>query len=157
LTLPIVVIEVVLIAAVMLGPGDHATIARASVMAVSMLIMNLVLGLCLLVGGLRHGPLALHRGGPSSYAVTPVALAALAIALPAALGTGGGYSPVQALVIGVLTVLLYAVCLWRQTGAQAADCQEPGHRQATDGDRVPLRETLFAHRGELLTRSGLLI
>src|SRR5690606_23126723 len=37
LTLSIVVIEVVLIAAVMLGPGDHATIARDSVMAVSMI------------------------------------------------------------------------------------------------------------------------
>ena len=157
LTLSIVVIEVVLIAAVMLGPGDHATIARDSVMAVSMIIMNLVLGLCLLVGGLRHGPLALHRVGTSSYVVMLVALAALAFALPAALGTGGGYSPVQALVIGVLTVLLYAVFLWRQMGAQADDFQEPGHRQAAAGDRVPLRVTLSAHRGELLARSGLLI
>ena len=157
LTLSIVVIEVVLIAAVMLGPGDHATIARDSVMAVSMIIMNLVLGLCLLVGGLRHGPLALHRVGTSSYVVMLVALAALAFALPAALGSGGGYSPVQALVIGVLTVLLYAVFLWRQTGAQADDFQEPGNRQAAAGDRVPLRQTLSAHREELLARSGLLI
>src|SRR5690625_1754436 len=38
LTLSIVVIEVVLIASVMLGPGDHTTIARDSVMAVSMII-----------------------------------------------------------------------------------------------------------------------
>ena len=44
LTLSIVVIEVVLIAAVMLGPGEHATIARDWVMAVSMIIMNLALG-----------------------------------------------------------------------------------------------------------------
>src|SRR5690606_34622711 len=44
LTLSIVLIEVILIAAVMLGPGDHATIARDSVMAVSMIILNAVVG-----------------------------------------------------------------------------------------------------------------
>ena len=53
LTLSIVLIEVVLISAVMLGPGHQATIARDSVMAVSMIILNGVIGLCLLVGGGR--------------------------------------------------------------------------------------------------------
>src|SRR5699024_10425659 len=42
LTLSIVIIEVILISAVMLGPRDHQTIARDSVMAVAMIIMNLV-------------------------------------------------------------------------------------------------------------------
>jgi Ca2+:H+ antiporter len=124
LTLSIVVIEVVLIAAVMLGPGDHTTIARDSVMAVSMIIMNLVLGLCLLVGGLRHGDLVVHRVGTSTYLVLLIALAATAFALPAVLGDGGRYSPGQALVIAALTVVLYALFLWRQTGAQAEDFQE---------------------------------
>src|SRR5699024_4836859 len=44
LTLSIVLIEVVLISAVMLGPGQHATIARDSVMAVMMTVLNLVVG-----------------------------------------------------------------------------------------------------------------
>ncbi|WP_338027698.1 hypothetical protein [Brachybacterium avium] len=93
LTLSIVVIEVVLIAAVMLGPGEHATIARDSVMAVSMIIMNLVLGLCLLVAGLRHGALPLQRVGTSAYLVMLVALAALAFALPATLGPAAATPP----------------------------------------------------------------
>ena len=163
LTLSIVVIEVVLIAAVMWGPGDHATIARDSVMAVSMIIMNLVLGLCLLVGGLRHGALAPHPTGTSAYLVMLVALAALAFALPATLGRGGGYGPVQALVIGALTVMLYAVFLWRQMGPQANDFQETGFpvgRRSAPADApapTPLRKTLSAHRAELLLRSGLLV
>ncbi|HEX7352408.1 calcium:proton antiporter [Brachybacterium sp.] len=165
LTLSIVVIEVVLIAAVMLGPGAHATIARDSVMAVSMIILNLVLGLCLLVGGLRHGPLAVHRVGTSAYLVMLVALAALAVAVPSTLGHDGVYSPVQAVVIGVLTAALYAVFLWRQTGAQAGDFQEarppaPAGRaaaQEAEAPRPPLREILAAHRPELLARAGLLI
>src|SRR5699024_8080413 len=43
LTLSIVVIEVILITAVILGPGDHLTIARDSVMATVMIVLNLVI------------------------------------------------------------------------------------------------------------------
>ncbi|MGP9706634.1 MULTISPECIES: calcium:proton antiporter [unclassified Brachybacterium] len=185
LTLSIVVIEVVLIAAVMLGPGEHAVIARDSVMAVSMIIMNLALGLCLLVGGLRHGSLATHRVGTSAYLVMLTALAALAFALPATISESGGYAPPQALVVGGLTVAVYAFFLWRQMGAQAGEFQEieraVGSAAAaepvtdanpttatrttaattrtarTTGNRTALREVLSLHREELLARAALLI
>lgn len=168
LTLSIVVIEVVLIAAVMLGPGEHTTIARDSVMAVSMIIMNLALGLCLLVGGLKHGALALHRVGASSYLMMLVALAALAFALPMMIGRDGGYLPGQALMIGAATVVVYAFFLWRQMSAQAGEFREvePPRQAASTrsvdssapaAERTPLRETLATHRAELLLRSALLI
>ncbi|WP_422115435.1 calcium:proton antiporter [Brachybacterium sp. UNK5269] len=167
LTLSIVVIEVVLIAAVLLGPGEHATIARDSVMAVSMIILNLVLGLCLLVGGLRHGAMALHRVGTSAYLVLLVALAMLAFALPALIGAGGGYTAGQALVVAALTVAVYAFFLWRQTGAQAAEFQEvpspvgpsPADRTATarTEQAAPLAERVAMHRAELALRAALLL
>lgn len=177
LTLSIVVIEVVLIAAVMLGPGEHTVIARDSVMAVSMIIMNLALGLCLLVGGLRHGSLAPHRVGTSVYLVMLTALAALAFALPATIGEGGSYAPGQALVIGGLTVTVYAFFLWRQLGAQAGEFQEveravdsaaahtTENRAAASraagnsatGNGTALREILSVHRSELLGRATVLI
>lgn len=172
LTLSIVVIEVVLIAAVMLGPGEHATIARDSVMAVSMIILNLALGLCLLVGGLKNGALALNRVGTSSYLMLLVALSALAFALPIAIGRDGAYLPAQALVTGGLTVAVYAFFLWRQMTAQAGEFREVelglGTRPAGSADgpaasdreteeRTPLRETFAVHRAELLLRSALLV
>ena len=172
LTLSIVVIEVVLIAAVMLGPGEHATIARDSVMAVSMIILNLALGLCLLVGGLKHGALALNRMGTSSYLMLLVALSALAFALPITIGRDGAYLPAQALVTGGLTVAVYAFFLWRQMTAQAGEFREVelglGTRPAGSADgpaasdpaaeeHTPLRETFAVHRAELLLRSALLI
>ena len=43
LTLSIVLIEVILISAVMLGPGEHATIARDAVMAATMIILTILL------------------------------------------------------------------------------------------------------------------
>ena len=44
LTLSIVSIEVILISAVMLGPGENPTIGKDSIFSVMMIIMNLVMG-----------------------------------------------------------------------------------------------------------------
>lgn len=61
LTISIVLVEVILIASVLLGPGEHATIARDSVMAVTMIILGLVVGLSLVIGA-RGGARVQQRG-----------------------------------------------------------------------------------------------
>ena len=125
LTISICLIEVILIAAVLLGPGDHATIARDSVMAVSMIILNAVIGLCLLVGGLRHGALTHNRTGVSNYLVMIVVFAALAFAVPALIGTpDGAYEIWQEIPIIVVTVGAYVFFLYRQMGPQANEFTE---------------------------------
>lgn len=134
LTLSIVLIEVILISAVMLGPGEHATIARDSVMAVAMIILNLVIGLCLLLGGLRRDGMAHNRTGTSAYLSMLVVLGALAFALPALIGEGGSYSSGQALPIIILTLGLYAFFLYRQMGSQASDFTEVDPRLRTRSD-----------------------
>src|SRR5699024_10700748 len=83
LTLSIVAIEVILISAVMLGPSDHQTIARDSVMATVMIVLNLVIGLALIVGGMRHDNLRVNRTGISTYLSMLVVLIATAFAVPA--------------------------------------------------------------------------
>jgi len=162
LTLSVVLIEVILIAAVMLGPGDHATIARDSVMAVSMIIMNLVIGLSLMLGGLRHGGMTPNRAGTSAYLSMVIALASLAFALPAFIGEAGAYTAGQSAPIIVVTLGVYAFFLCRQTGAQAADFREidrrllgPANPPAADHS-ARLRRTLDEHRREILRRIGLL-
>ncbi|WP_167198870.1 calcium:proton antiporter [Brevibacterium pigmentatum] len=125
LTISICLIEVILIAAVLLGPGDHATIARDSVMAVSMIILNAVIGLCLMVGGLRHGALTHNRTGVSNYLVMIVVFAALAFAVPALIGApDGAYEIWQEIPIIVVTVGAYAFFLYRQMGPQANEFTE---------------------------------
>lgn len=167
LTLSIVLIEVVLIAAVLLGPGEHATIARDSVMAVSMIILNAVIGLCLLVAGLRHGSLAHNRTGVSTYLSLIIVLAALAFALPALIGTNGSYEEWQEIPIIVLTIGIYAFFLYRQMGAQAADFHEVDPRltqipaEVGASDSVPPKlsivEIISTHRTEIIVRLVLLI
>lgn len=133
LTLSIVLIEVILIAAVLLGPGDHATIARDSVMAVSMIILGAVVGICLLVGGLRHGDMEHNPTGTSAYLSLLVVLSALAFALPAVIGEDGSYLPWQEIPIIVLTIAIYVFFLVRQMGAQADDFREVDPRLVRSG------------------------
>lgn len=171
LTLSIVLIEVILISAVMLGPGEHATIARDSVMAVAMIILNLVIGLALLVGGLRHRGMAHNRTGTSAYLSMLVVLVALAFGLPALIGTNGSYTVAQEIPIIVLTLALYAFFLYRQMGAQAGDFTEVDprllqspqrqetteQRQETTEKHGGIREVLAEHRTEILVRLALLV
>lgn len=171
LTLSIVLIEVVLIAAVLLGPGEHATVARDSVMAVSMIIMAGVIGLCLLVGGLRHGDLAHNRPGTSTYLSLIIVLAALAFALPALIGHNGSYETWQEIPIIVLMIGIYAFFLARQMGAQAADFHEVDPKPTTPAEVGPastssadagapkqgIVEIISTHRTEILLRLALLI
>ncbi|MGI6878674.1 calcium:proton antiporter [Microbacterium sp. gxy059] len=155
LTLSIVAIEVVLISAVMLGPGEHETIARDSVMAVAMIILNLVVGAALVAGGLRHDVLAARSEGATAYLSVLVVLLVAAFALPGLIGSGGAFRPAQAVPILVLTILLYAFFLARQTGAQRADFQEIGSEE--EHGRAPLGEVWRAHRAEILARAATLV
>ena len=166
LTLSIVLIEVVLISAVMLGPGHQATIARDSVMAVSMIILNGVIGLCLLVGGVKRGGMEHNRTGASAYLALLVVLSSLAFALPALIGRDGAYLPGQEIAIVVLTLALYAFFLFRQMGAQADDFREVDprllaaagpHGEDAAQDRPGVRQVLAEHRAEIGLRFALLV
>ncbi|SMX83305.1 calcium:proton antiporter [Brevibacterium antiquum] len=161
LTLSIVLIEVVLIAAVLLGPGEHATIARDSVMAVSMIILGAVIGLCLLVAGLKHGSLAHNRTGVSTYLSLIIVLAALAFALPALIGSNGSYERWQEIPIIVITIGIYAFFLYRQMGAQAADFQEVDPRLTQPAEvaspKQSIVEVISTYRTEIIVLLALLI
>ena len=159
LTLSIVLIEVVLIVAVMLGPGEHATIARDAVLAVSMIILNLVVGLALLTGGMRRsarrqGGLRHNRSGTSQYLGLLVVLLAVTFGAPELVGIDGAFSAPQAAAVAAGTLAVYAFFLWRQTGAQAADFVEVAVPPPAAGHAV--RRAVRAHRRELAVRVVLL-
>ncbi len=171
LTLSIVLIEVILISAVMLGPGEHATIARDSVMAVSMIILNLVVGASLLIGGLRHRDIRANSTGVSTYLSLLVVLGTVAFALPGLIGEGGAYTAGQEIPIIILTVILYVAFLTRQMGAQRDDFKEvvsagvTGAAPQGDGavvqqvkpERVSVLAIISEHRSEVIARALVLV
>ncbi|MFZ5527788.1 MAG: calcium:proton antiporter [Pseudomonadota bacterium] len=114
LTLSIVSIEVILIASVLLGPGHFPTIGRDSIFAVMMIIMNLVIGVCLITGASRHGDQEFNAQGASAYLSMVALLTGVSLVLPNHTSGAGEFSAVQAVGISVITVLLYGVFLWMQ-------------------------------------------
>ncbi|EMT6574563.1 hypothetical protein WMR74_000551 [Providencia rettgeri] len=114
LTLSIVLIEVILIASVLLGPGDFPTIGRDSIFAVMMIIMNLVVGICLLAGSARNGEQEYNTQGANSYLSMIVLLTGLALVLPNYTSSQGEYSYTQAIGISGITILIYGAFLWMQ-------------------------------------------
>lgn len=112
LTVSIVTVEVILISAVMMGPGDSDTIGRDSIFAVMMIILNLVIGLCLLFGGRRYGEQEYNSQGAVTYLQMIVLLTITALVLSNVVGSGdGSFLPAQAVVIAILTLALYSAFL----------------------------------------------
>lgn len=118
LTLSVVSIEVILIAGVMIVSADAATIGRDAIFSVMMIIMNLVVGLSIVVGCLRHGEQEYNAQGGVAYVSMILTLTGIALVLPNALGTGGGsFGHAQAIALSAITILTYAVFLAAQMGA----------------------------------------
>lgn len=116
LTLSIVSIEVILIAAVMLGPGENPTIGKDSIFSVMMIIMNLVIGLCILLGGLKYGEQEYNSQGTMSYLGMIIMLGGVGLMLPNFIqGAGEGmFTDTQAGILSTLIIILYGFFLLLQ-------------------------------------------
>lgn len=126
LTLSIVSIEVILIAAVMMGPGESPTIGRDSIFAVMMIIMNLVTGICLLAGAMRYGEQEYNAPGAITFISMILVLAGIALLLPNVIGARDGtFTNAQAIMISLLTVAGYGGFLALQMGRYRSDYMQP--------------------------------
>lgn len=118
LAVAVTVIEVALIVSLMLAGGAGASaLARDTVFAAIMIVCNGVVGLCLLVGGLRHRELAFRVEGTSPALAVLVALSTLTLVLPVFTVTTPGptFSPAQLGFAGVVSLALYAAFVFVQT------------------------------------------
>jgi Ca2+:H+ antiporter len=118
LALAVTVIEASLILSVMLAGGpDVAVLPRDTLYAAVMIILNGVLGVCLLVGGLAHREQAFRAEGASPALAALIALATLSLALPSFTITtpGGTYSRGQLLFAATASLLLWAAWVFFQT------------------------------------------
>src|SRR5258706_3887176 len=117
LTLAVTVIEVALIATIMLGENPVPALARDTVFAVVMIVCNGLVGICILVGGLRYREQDVQVTGSSLYLSVLIVLATITLILPNYTLTTPGpvYSAGQLGFVSVVTVILYGVFLYTQT------------------------------------------
>lgn len=113
LTLAVTGIEVAMITALMYtGPGNPA-LARDSMFAVVMIVMNGMVGLSLVIGGFRHHEQTYNLQGANAFLAVIVPLAVLCMVLPnfTRSTVGPTLSPGQSVFLAVMATALYAVFL----------------------------------------------
>jgi Ca2+:H+ antiporter len=118
LAVAVTVIEVALIVSVMLSGGaDKEALARDTVFAAIMICCNGIVGLCLLVGGIRHHEQGFQVQGASSALAVLCAMSVLTMVIPnyATTVPGPGLSSSQLIFAGFISLLLYLVFVFIQT------------------------------------------
>ena len=118
LAVAVTVIEVALIVSLMLAGGPATTaLARDTVFAAVMIILNGIIGLCMLIGGSRFGEQSFGLYGVSASLATLAAIAVLALVLPNYTTTVPGpfYSVGQLAFVAVVSIVLYGTFVLVQT------------------------------------------
>lgn len=118
LALAVTLIEVGLILTLMQAEPEKAqTLARDTVFAAVMVILNLLLGLCLLVGSLRHHEQVFQRTGMGAALATLTVLTVVSLVLPnfTSSAPASYYSSTQLGFVAVVSLILYATFALVQT------------------------------------------
>ncbi len=113
LTLAVTGIEVTMIAAVMYASGGGSSMARDAMFAVVMIVLNGMVGLSLLLGGLRHREQTYNLQGANAFMAVIIPLSVLSLILPNYTLTtpGPSLSSMQSIFLIVMSIGLYGVFL----------------------------------------------
>jgi Ca2+:H+ antiporter len=123
LALAVTLIEVALIVSLMIAGGEEASaLARDTVFAAVMIILNGIIGLCLLVGGVKHREQNFSLDGVGAALVALATIVIMTLVFPNYTVTAPGpfYSPSQLMLIAVVSLVIYGAFVFTQT---------IGHRQ----------------------------
>ncbi len=146
LTLSAISIEVMMISAAMLHGKNNPTLARDMMFAVIMIALNGLIGLSLLLGGLRHNEQHYNLQGASAYLNTIMALSVLGLVLPnfTTSMSGPRFSTVQEIFLAVTSIGLYAIFLLIQTMRHSEyfmDTRGAGH--PSEHDAGAMHSTIY--------------
>ena len=117
LTLSAISIEVVMISTAMLHGANNPTLGRDAIFAVIMIALGGLVGLSLMLGGLRYREQHYNIQGVNAYLNVIMALAVLGLVLPNfTISTGGPtFSTEQEIFFASVSLLLYSTFLLIQT------------------------------------------
>ena len=117
LTLSMSGMEMMMIAAVMYASPADSSLARDTMLAIVMIVLNGLVGASLLLGGLRYHEQTYNLYGPNAFLSVIVPMAVLGLVLPSFTVSSPGptLSPLQSTFLIVMSVGLYGVFLAIQT------------------------------------------
>ena len=147
LTLSAISIEVVMISTAMLHGANNPTLGRDAIFAVVMIALNGLVGLSLLLGGLRYREQYYNLQGVNSYLNVIMTLAVLGLVLPnfTTSKSGPNFSTEQEVFLIVVSLLLYGIFLLIQTVRHRRYFMEPEDVEAPTSTHHPVqvRSTAF--------------
>ena len=113
LTLSVIGIEVMMISAVMLTGESKPTLARDTMYGIVMIVLNGMVGVALLVGGLRHHEQEYNLQGANSFLSLIVPLTVLGLVLPNFTNASPGptLSTFQSTFLAVMSIGIYSLFL----------------------------------------------
>ncbi len=118
LAICITILEVGLIVSFMLSGGEGAlTYARDTVFAAVMLILNGILGVCILIGGVKYKEQFFMQSSATTYLVSLVAIIVLTLILPNYTSSARGpfYTNAQLIFVSIACLVIYGTFLMVQT------------------------------------------
>lgn len=124
LALAVTMIEVSLIISILLSaPAGESAVARDTVFAAIMIVLNGILGLCLLIGGVRHHRQTFQPHSATAALGVLATLSVLALVLPnfTLAVPGPQYAPVQLIFVAVVSLALYGFFLYAQVVRHSDD------------------------------------
>ncbi len=147
LAVAVTVIEVSLIVSLMLADsGDASTLARDTVFAAIMIILNGIVGICLLSGGLRFGEQGFSLRGVSAALNVLGAMAVLTLVLPNYVESAPGpaYAPSQLVFVAIVSLILYGTFVLVQTVRHRSHFLHKGEDPDDHGDPPSARTAWLA-------------
>ena len=118
LALAITAIEVALIVSLMMAGGEEkAALARDTIYATVMIISSGVIGICVLLGGLRHREQSfrIEGAGPALAALTALATLVLILPVFTVSAPGASYTTTQLVFVAASSLLVWCAFVFFQT------------------------------------------
>ena len=134
LTLSVIGIEVMMISAVMLTGDGKPTLARDTMYGITMIVLNGMVGVSLLLGGLRHHEQDYNLQGANAFLSLIVPLTVLGLVLPnfTKASPGPTLSSFQAAFLAVMSIGIYSLFLVIQNWRHREYFVKPAAARAID-------------------------
>lgn len=141
----VTVLEAGMIVSMMLG-GSGPTVARDAIFAALMIALNGIVGLCLVVGGARHGLGQFRAVAANAFLAVLIPLAALTLVLPNFTSSSPGpvFTAPQLVFVAAVSLALYGAFLYVQLVRHRADFVADHDLDAPPQDRPGAAEAALA-------------
>lgn len=144
LAVSVTIIEVALILSLMENQTqDSPTIARDTVFAAIMIVTNGILGISILLGGIKYKELGFQPMGTSALLAVLAVLSILTLVIPnfTTSTPGPTYSAGQLVFVSFASLILYGALVWAQTHSHKSFFEAFDHSQTLKQTVSPLRPT----------------